>query len=114
MGSTTEQLIQQWRNGDQNSAEMLYNQWRADVLRLAFGLLNNGTDDARADAEEVMQDALLYALANINRFDPQRAAFRTWLHRITVSRVRDKQRRKRFPLLVWRDWFQTRPDPESR
>ena len=105
------QHIQRWKNGDHDSAEKLYDKWRSDVMRLAFGLLNNGYNDAHADAEEVMQDALLYALANIDQYDPKRASFRTWLHRITVSRCRDRLRRKRFPILAWRDWFHNRPDP---
>lgn len=92
-------LIQRWRNGDQRAAEAIYNQYRSLTFGLAFALLNN-----RADAEEVAQDALTYALTKINRYDPQRARFSTWLHTITVSRCRNKQRRLRLPstpLFAW-------------
>jgi RNA polymerase sigma-70 factor (ECF subfamily) len=42
-----------------------------------------------------MQATMVYALTHIKSFDPQRASFTTWLHTITVSQCRDRQRRKR-------------------
>lgn len=92
-------LIDRWQQGDERAAELLYNAHRERTYRLAYGLLGHA-----ADAEEVTQDALLYALVNIHRFDPRRASFSTWLHTITVSRCRDKRRRKllpRFSLTIW-------------
>lgn len=93
-------LIARWQTGDQTAAERLYAQSRERVFRLAYGLLGNPED-----AEEVAQDALTYALVNINRYDPDRALFSTWLHTITVSRVRDRQRRKRFSLTSLTEWM---------
>jgi RNA polymerase sigma-70 factor (ECF subfamily) len=93
-------LIARWQAGDQQAAERLYAQSRERVFRLAYGLLGNPED-----AEEVAQDALTYALVNINRYEPDRALFSTWLHTITVSRVRDRQRRKRFALTSLTDWL---------
>lgn len=87
----SEQLIQRWRDaGDEGAAEALYQAHHKRVYRLAFALLGNA-----ADAEEVMQDTMVYALTRIKQYDPQRAAFTTWLHTITVSRCRDRARRKR-------------------
>ena len=98
--SDTLDLIERWRLGDQQAAERLYTQSRDRVYRLAYGLLGNVED-----AEEVAQDALTYALVNIERYDANRAKFSTWLHTITVSRARDKQRRKRFSLTSLGDWM---------
>jgi len=110
-----ETLIEQWQTGDQRAAEALYDLFCLQVFRLAYGLLLDETD-----AEEVMQDVLLYALNNIQRYDPERASFKTWLNRITVSRCRDKRRRKRlarFSLSAWRekggDVADSRPLPEQ-
>jgi RNA polymerase sigma-70 factor (ECF subfamily) len=67
-----------------------------------------------ADAEEVAQDALAYALQNIARYDPRRAGFATWLHTITVSRCRDRLRRRkrrRFFLTSWLKRDDDVPDP---
>lgn len=93
-------LIERWLNGDERAAEMLYSQHRDQIFRLAYGLLGNA-----ADAEEAAQDALKYALVNISRFDATKSQFSTWLHTITVSRCRDRLRRKQLPRLPWRDWL---------
>jgi len=93
-------LIEGWLNGDERAAETLYNQHRDRTFRLAYGLLGNA-----ADAEEAAQDALKYALVNIRRYDATKAQFSTWLHTITVSRCRDRQRRKYLPRIPLFDWL---------
>ena len=88
-----EALIQHARTGDERALADLYDASRGRAFRLALALL--GDPEA---AEEVMQDALHYALANLQRFDPARSAWTTWLHTITVSRCRDYARRRRWSL----------------
>ncbi len=107
-------LIHRWQARDERAAEALYNQFREEIYRLAYGLLGNV-----ADAEEAAQDALSYALMNIRRFDPLRSSFTTWLHTITVSRCRNRYRRKHFasvPIFNWletgRDIADSAPSPE--
>lgn len=100
-----DQLIARWRTGEQAAAEQLYNGLRGRTFRLSMGLLGSVED-----AEEVTQDSLTYALLNIDRFDPNRAQFTTWLHTITVSRCRDKRRRKRFSLVSIAEWLQSGRD----
>jgi RNA polymerase sigma-70 factor (ECF subfamily) len=109
-------LIQRWQAGDERAAEAIYNQYRDATFGLAYTLL-----DHPADAEEVAQDALTYALTHINRFDPEKARFTTWLHTITVSRCRNKRRRRylpTLPLLAWLkgggDAADPAPGPEGR
>lgn len=99
-------LIHRCRAGDERAAEALYSRFREGLFRLAYGLLSDA-----GDAEEVAQDSLLYALANITRFDPARASFKTWLHIITVSRCRDRQRRKRLLSLPFTSWLQQKSEP---
>ena len=102
-------LIRRWQAGDQRAAETIYNQYRDSVFGLAYALL----DDPK-DAEEVAQDALNYALTRIDHYDPQRARFTTWLHTITVSRCRNKRRRRYLPslsLFVWSQNGNDAPDP---
>jgi len=94
-------LIQRWRSGEQRAAEALYTQFREQVYRLAYGLLGEP-----ADAEEVAQDTLSYALLNIRRFDPNRSSFTTWLHTITVSRCRNRYRRKRLSSVSLFTWLE--------
>ena len=102
-------FIQRWQDGDERAAEALYNHHRDATFRLAYGLLRD-----RSDAEDVAQDALIYALTHIDRFDPERASFQTWLHTITVSRCRNRYRRRRLPSFSLTQWLQRggdAPDP---
>lgn len=93
-------MIERWQGGDERAAGLLYNHFCAPTFRLAYGLLGNAQD-----AEEAAQDALNYALSYIAHYDPARAGFTTWLHTITVSRCRDRQRRKRLPLVALVEWL---------
>jgi RNA polymerase sigma-70 factor (ECF subfamily) len=100
--------VQSWQAGDERGAEALYAFFRERTFRLAFGLLGDW-----GDAEEAAQDALTYALLNIKRYDPERARFSTWLHMITVSRCRDRYRRRRFPSISLNAWFRRGGDVEN-
>ena len=102
-------LIERWQHGDERAAEAIYHHFRDSTFGLAYTLL----DDA-ADAEEVAQDTLAYALTHIDRYDPRRARFTTWLHTITVSRCRNKRRRRFLPSLSLFTWLRRggdTPDP---
>jgi RNA polymerase sigma-70 factor (ECF subfamily) len=78
--------------GDETAQRALYEAYHASAFRLAYVLLQDGQD-----AEEVVQDAFVYAFRNIERYDTDRASFWTWLRVILVSRCRNKRRRKRLP-----------------
>ncbi|MBN2047535.1 MAG: sigma-70 family RNA polymerase sigma factor [Anaerolineaceae bacterium] len=105
-------LIERWKTGDETAAETLYYQYRTQMFRLAYSLVNE-----REAAEEIAQDALNYALTRIHYFDPNRASFHTWLYTITVSRSRDFLRRKRPILTALVDWIRperSESSPEVR
>ena len=54
----SEHLIQRWlQHGDEEAAEALYQAYHTRVYRLAYALLGNADE-----AEEVMQDVMVYAL----------------------------------------------------
>jgi RNA polymerase sigma-70 factor (ECF subfamily) len=102
-------LIQRWLAHDECAAEALFAQFRDPLYRLAYGLLNNA-----AEAEEVAQDVLNYALTNIKRYDASRASFSTWLHTIAVSRCRNRYRRRgpiNVPIFSWLESGQDVIDP---
>jgi RNA polymerase sigma factor (sigma-70 family) len=98
-------LLQRARAGHEAAQRELYEAHRARVLRLAYALLGDADD-----AEDVMQDVMVYALTNLNRYDPSRAALSTWLHTITLSRCRDRARRRRMGLRRVTDWLQGRAE----
>jgi RNA polymerase sigma-70 factor (ECF subfamily) len=88
-GLTLAECIARGAQGDEAACAALFRRFYPEALRLCFGLLND-----LGDAEEVAQDAFVYALRNLARYDPGRAAFRTWLFTIALSRCRNKRRRK--------------------
>jgi RNA polymerase sigma-70 factor (ECF subfamily) len=88
------ELVTRSLTGDQTAYEALYAQCSSLIYRLCYGLLMN-----RQDAEDVMQEAFVYAFRNLGRFDPAQASFKTWLYTIALSRCRNVYRRKRFPWL---------------
>lgn len=93
------QLFRRAENGDTLAQGELFRQYYPLSYRLAVSLLNH-----QEDAEEVAQDALTYALMNLVKFDSTKGAFKSWLYTITVSRCRNKRRRKKLsevPLLGW-------------
>lgn len=92
---TTEALIARCLAGDQTAFATLYDQCAPSIYRLCYGLLMN-----RQDAEDVMQEAFVYAFKNLRRYEPARASFKTWLYTIALSRCRNLYRRKHLP---WAD-----------
>jgi RNA polymerase sigma-70 factor (ECF subfamily) len=93
--------------GDAAKLDQLLAAVRPEVLRLCARFLPN-----REDAEEACQDTLLALSRGINRFEG-RAAFRTWLHRLTANRARSTYRglRRRFIAEAHGATLPDRPDP---
>jgi RNA polymerase sigma-70 factor (ECF subfamily) len=93
-------LVCRAQEGDESSARQLFEKYQLRTYRLALGLLGD-----EEDAEEVALDALAYALLNIHRYRQELSKFSTWLHTITVSRARDKRRRKILPSISMAKWL---------
>ena len=74
------------------SLRRLYDGYHPATFRLASLLLGD-----THDAEEVVQDAFVYAFRNLRHYDAERGSFWTWLRVILVSRCRNKRRRKLLP-----------------
>jgi RNA polymerase sigma-70 factor (ECF subfamily) len=110
-----QQAISTWiaacLRGDQAAYAELYNAYAPGVYRLCYNLLLNGDD-----AEDVAQEAFVYAFKNLRRYDPGKAAFKTWLYTIAISRCRNLYRRSRKPMLDLSSIWQTQlaaPHSES-
>lgn len=102
-------LLQRCLQGEEAAFMTLYNRHAGMVYRLAFGLLQNNED-----AEEVLQDSFEYAFRKLDHYNPQQSAFTSWLYRITVSRCRNKRRRKWLATIPLRLLPQQEvPDPQS-
>lgn len=90
--NVSERIIARAVKGDELSQRAIYEAYHARAYRLAYLLLRDALD-----AEEVVQDAFVYALRNLVKYDRERASFWTWLRVILVSRCRNKRRRERLP-----------------
>lgn len=85
-------LIERCLAGEESAYVTLYNMYAGMIYRLAYGMLQQ-----RQDAEEVLQDSFAYAFRRLDRYDPDKASFKTWLYQIAISRCRNKRRRKWLP-----------------
>lgn len=85
-------LIERCKGGDEGAFSGFYDSAAPGVYRLAFSILLH-----KQDAEDVVQESLVYAFRNLHRYDATRGAVRTWLYTITVSRCRNARRRKWLP-----------------
>jgi len=84
-------LVEKCRNGDTKAYRKLYDLYARAMFNTALRILNN-----RTDAEDVLQDAFTEAFSHLNGFG-ERAAFGTWLRRITVNRSINFLKKKRVP-----------------
>ena len=92
------------QRGETEQFELLVQRYMRGAFAVAFRLLGH-----RQDAEDVVQEAMLAALANIRSFDTSRR-FGPWLYRIVVTRGLNfrKSRARRQTESLDRDQFASR------
>src|SRR6266853_2493250 len=92
------ELVRRAQKDDKEAFEELVRRHQNRVFAVAGGILRN-----REDVEDIAQQVFLKAYFSIKRFD-QRAAFSTWLYKITVNECWDLLRKKKVrPLLYESD-----------
>ena len=89
------ELVRRAQNGDKEAFEILVERHQGRVFAVAGGILRN-----REDVEDIAQQVFLKAYFSLKRFD-QRAAFSTWLYKITVNECWDMLRKKKVRPLVY-------------
>src|SRR5215831_19847192 len=82
-------LVDQARSGNPEAFATLINHYDQNVYRLAVNITRN-----HEDAEDVLQEALFKAYANIDRFRGG-SRFYTWLVRIALNEALMKLRKRR-------------------
>ncbi len=81
-------IVRRARGGDRQALEALITRFDQYVFGVALLVLGD-----RVEAQDAAQDALLKAVRGLKGYNG-RAAFRTWLYRITVNVCRDALRRR--------------------
>ena len=79
--------VSQMARGDRDSLARLYDRYGSSLLGLALRILHQ-----REEAEEVLQEVLVQAWRQAERYDSRKASVRTWLSLMTRSRAIDRRR----------------------
>src|ERR1700739_2489022 len=92
------ELVRRAQQGGKEAFEVLVKKHQGRVFAVAGGILRN-----REDVEDIAQQVFLKSYFSLKRFD-QRAAFSTWLYKITVNECWDLLRKRKVrPLLYESD-----------
>src|SRR5258708_35997086 len=89
------ELVGRAQQEDQEAFEELVRRHQHRVFAVAGGILRR-----REDVEDIAQQAFVKAYFSLKRFD-QRAAFSTWLYKITVNERWDLLRKKKVKPLLY-------------
>src|SRR5690348_3490382 len=89
------ELVRKAQRGDKQAFEQLIQRHQHRVFAVARGILKR-----QEDVEDISQQVFVKAYFSLKRFD-QRAAFSTWLYKITVNECWDLLRKKKVRPLVY-------------
>jgi len=89
------ELVRRAQGEDKEAFEELIRRHQHRVFAVAGGILRR-----REDVEDIAQQVFVKAYFSLKRFD-QRAAFSTWLYKITVNECWDLLRKKKVRPLVY-------------
>src|SRR5579863_4844513 len=93
------ELVRRAQKEDKQAFEELVKRHQSRVFAVAGGILRN-----REDVEDIAQQVFVKAYFSLKRFD-QRAAFSTWLYKITVNECWDLLRKRKARPLVYESDF---------
>ncbi len=82
------QLIDLAVNGDEDAFRRLVERHCDLVFKVAFKWCG-----VKEDAEDIAQDVMMRLADKIRGFEPDSAAFTTWLYRVTINAAKDARRR---------------------
>jgi RNA polymerase sigma-70 factor (ECF subfamily) len=98
-GGDERQLVRAAQKGDKAAFETLVQRHQHRVFAVARGILKR-----QEDVEDIAQQVFVKAYFSLKRFD-QRAAFSTWLYKITVNECWDLLRKRKARPLVYESDF---------
>src|SRR6266571_1926487 len=97
--SDDRELVRRAQREDKEAFEELVRRHQHRVFAVAGGIVRR-----REDVEDVAQQVFVKAYFSLKRFD-QRAAFSTWLYKITVNECWDLLRKKKVRPLLYESDF---------
>jgi RNA polymerase sigma factor (sigma-70 family) len=84
-----ERIIERCLSGEPDAYEGIVQKYQSSLLSLAIQILRN-----REEARDAVQDSLVQAYLNLNKYTPGRS-FRTWIHSIAYKRCLDRIRKRK-------------------
>ena len=87
-------LILRCQKGDPNAFALLFDKYKNLIFRTALLMLNDA-----GEAEDVLQEVFLRVHRSLSTYQPDKGAFTTWLHKITVNHCLNQLRKRSFPFL---------------
>jgi RNA polymerase sigma-70 factor (ECF subfamily) len=86
---TDEQLVEQLQKGKTRALDELYRRYARPLYAFCANITHS------KDPEDVVHDVFMRVIEAVERFNPQKASFRTWLFRIARNRCIDIVRREK-------------------
>jgi RNA polymerase sigma-70 factor (ECF subfamily) len=84
------ELVAAVAGGDERACGLLMQRHLGRIVALGRRMMGN-----QADAEEIAQEVFLRVWTHAERWEPGRAQFGTWLHRVAANLCLDRLRRRR-------------------
>lgn len=84
------QILSRAQSGDREAFALLFEQYKNLVYKTAYLMLGEATE-----AEDALQEIFLQVYRSLSGFDPRKAAFTTWLYRVTFNHCLNHRRKKR-------------------
>lgn len=82
------ELVRESLKGNRDSLEHLIARHQAWIYNVVFRMVL-----VAEDAEDVTQEILIKVITKLSTYDPARASFRTWLHKIVANHVINMRKR---------------------
>ena len=95
-------LVRRIAGGDRRAWVVLVDRHAVPLQRYAWRIIGD-----QAEAEDVVQDAMIRLLDKVPTWEPGKAKLRTWLFRVTTNLCIDRKRRQR------PDSLDSRPDVDD-
>jgi RNA polymerase sigma-70 factor (ECF subfamily) len=86
--------MERWQTGDMTAFEALFRQHERLVMTNAYFITGS-----REEAEEITQDVFVSVWKARQSFNPGKGKLTTWLHRITVNKCLERQRKKKLAVV---------------
>jgi len=83
------QIILRAQSGDREAFAILFERYKNLVYKTAYLMLGE-----RTEAEDALQEIFVQVYKSLSGFDPGKAAFTTWLYRVTFNYCLNHRRKK--------------------